>query len=99
MLCCVVLLHSASVAQAEVGDVVTVQRLLQEGGSAGHDVNAQTVLTRKTALYVAAEKGSVEVVQLLLAAGADVELQMLGARRDSAFQGVICLQLREEVAT
>lgn len=62
---------------AEVGDVPTVQKLLQEGG---HNVNARLPVSTRTPLHLACVQGSVMIVQMLLAAGADVEAETGGTQ-------------------
>jgi ankyrin repeat protein len=66
VLCCALLSHGPF---AEVGDVETVQRLLQ---AEGVNVNAQLPHSHSTPLHLACKAGHADVAKLLVDAGADV---------------------------
>lgn len=59
---------------AEAGDAVQLQHLLQSGA----DVNGSCYKARVTPLHLACRAGHLETVEVLLAAGADVEATTTG---------------------
>jgi hypothetical protein len=78
------------------GDLAVIERYL----GSGWDVNAQDkyygggayVVSVKTALHIAAEKGYIEILKLLLEHGADVNAKVLGFDDEKKFEvpNMIC---------
>jgi ankyrin repeat protein len=56
---------------AETGDVITVRTLLERGASANYRAGPK----RATALILAAQKGQDDVIQMLVARGAEIDAQ------------------------